>query len=71
MNPQAHRELDPSLLCQTGIELPQGFDHPQPAPTARGNHFRAPGGTKVDQQPIAEILGDVPVERAITLAQVS
>ena len=29
---QAHGQLHPALLCETGIELSHGLDHPQSGP---------------------------------------
>jgi hypothetical protein len=60
MNSQAHGELHPTLWLQAGIELAQGLDHTQPgAHGALGVVFVRLRVAKVDQQAIAEILGDM------------
>ena len=63
MNPQTHRQLQPQLLHQARIELPHGLYHPQPGP------YRPMGVisvrqrvAKVDEQAIAKILGNMPIE---------
>ena len=63
MDPQAHGQLHPLLLRQAGIELAQGLDHPQPGPhRPLGVIFVRQGIAEVDQQAIAEILGDMPLK---------
>jgi hypothetical protein len=63
MNPQAHRERHSSLLLQAGIELAHGFHHPNPGPhRPLGIVLMGLGIAKVDQQPIAEILGNIPLK---------
>ena len=53
--------MHPPLLHQTGIELAQGLDHPQPGPHGPlGVIFVRQGVAEVDQQPITEILRDMP-----------
>ena len=60
MDPQAHRQLHPPLLRETGIELPQGLDDPQPGPHGPlGVIFVRQGVAKVDEQAVAEILRDM------------
>ena len=51
------------LLRQAGIELSQGLDHPQPGPhRPLGIIFVRQGIAEVDEQAIAEILGDMPLK---------
>ena len=60
MAPQAHGQLHPPLLPQAGIELAHGLDHAQPgAHGPLGIVFVCQRIAKVDQQAIAEILGDM------------
>ena len=61
--PRRTASWTPSLLPQAGIELPQGFDHPQPGPHRPLRIiFVRQGVAEVDEQAITEILGDVPVK---------
>ena len=63
MDPQAHGQVHTPLLRQARIELPQGLDHPQPGPHGPlGVVLVRQGVAEVDQQAIAEILGDMPVK---------
>ncbi len=63
MDPQAHGQVHPPLLRQAGIELPQGLHHPQPGPhRPLGIIFVRQGVAEVDEQAIAEILGDMPLK---------
>ena len=63
MDPQAHGQVHPPLLRQAGIELPQGLHHPQPGPhRPLGVIFVRQGVAEVDEQAIAEILGDMPLK---------
>ena len=63
MDAQAHGQVHPSLLRQAGIELAHGLDDAQPGPhRPLGVVFVRLGIAKVDQQAIAEILGDVAVK---------
>ena len=63
MDPQAHGQVHPALLRQAGIELPQGLDDPQPGPHGPlGIIFVGQGVAEVDEQAIAEILGDMPLK---------
>jgi hypothetical protein len=62
MEAQAYGEGYPALPREARIELPDGFRHPEPRPhRPRGVIFVRPGIAKVDQQPIAEILRNMPV----------
>ena len=63
MDPQAHGQVHPPLLPQAGIELSHGLDHAQPGPHRPLRIvFMRQGIAKVDQQAIAEILGDMPLK---------
>ena len=60
MDPQAHRQLHPTLLRQAGIELAQGLHDPQPGPHRPLRIiFVGQGVAEVDEQAIAQILGDM------------
>jgi hypothetical protein len=62
MHSQADRQAHPLCLRQAGIELAQGLDHPQPGPhCALRVIFVCLRIAKIDQQPIAEVLCDVPL----------
>ena len=51
------------LRPQGGMELSHGLDDPQPGPhRPLGVIFVRQGGAEVDQEPIAEVLGDMPLE---------
>jgi hypothetical protein len=57
---QAHGQAYPALLCQAGVELLQGLQHPQPGShRALGIILVRQGVAEVDEQAIAEILGDM------------
>ena len=63
MDPQAHGQVHPALLPQAGIELAHGLDHAQPGPHGPlGVIFVRLGVPEVDQEAIAEILGDMPLK---------
>ena len=60
MDAQAHRQLHPLLLRQAGIEFPHGLHNAQAgAHGPLGVIFVRLGIAKVDQQAVAEILGDI------------
>jgi hypothetical protein len=62
MHPLADRQAHPLFLRQAGIELAHGLDHPQPGPYgALRVIFVRLRIAKIDQQPIAEVLRNVPV----------
>jgi hypothetical protein len=63
MDPQAHGQMHLSLRPQGGMELSHGLHDPQPGPhRPLGVIFVRQGVAEVDQEPIAEVLGDMPVE---------
>jgi hypothetical protein len=63
VDPQAHGQLHPPLLHQASMELAHGFHHPQPGPhRALGVIFVREGVAEVDEQPIAEILRNMPLK---------
>jgi hypothetical protein len=63
MDAQAHGQAHPALLRQAGIELAEALYHAQPGPyRALRVIFVRPGIAEVDQQAIAEILGDMSVK---------
>ena len=63
MDAQAHGQVHPPLLRQAGIELAQGLHDPQPGPhRPLGVIFVGQGVAKVDEQAIAEVLGDMPLK---------
>jgi hypothetical protein len=65
MDPQAHGQVHPPLLLQAGIELPHGLHDPQAgAHRPLGVIFVRQGVAEVDEQAIAEILGDMPLKAA-------
>jgi hypothetical protein len=60
MDPQADGQLHASFLGQTGIQLPHGLQHPQPGSHgALGIVLVRLGVAEVDQQAVAQILGDM------------
>ena len=62
---QRHPETatDLPLRPQGGMELSHGLDDPQPGPhRPLGVIFVRQGVAEVDQEPIAEVLGDMPLE---------
>jgi hypothetical protein len=63
MAPQAYGEVHPVLLPQARVELSDGLDHPEAGPhSPLGIVFVCQGVPEVDQQAIAEILGDMPLK---------
>ena len=63
MDPQAHGEGYPPLLCQAGIELCHRLQDAQPRPhRPLGVILVRQGIAKVAQQPITKILRDMPLE---------
>ena len=74
MDAQAHGQVHPPLarLCrrraqpflpQAGRKLPHGFDHPQPGPHGPLRIiFVRQGVAEIDEQAVAEILGDMPLK---------
>jgi hypothetical protein len=65
MDPQAHRQVHTPLLRQANIELAQGLDDPQSSPhRPLGVILMREGIAEVDEQAIAEILGDTPLKAA-------
>ncbi len=63
MNPQAHLQLQTPLLHQVRIELPHGLYHSQPGPhRPLGVIFMRQRVPELDEQAIAKILGDMPLE---------
>jgi hypothetical protein len=61
MNPDADSQSN--ALLQTGSECPYGLDHCQPSPHgALCVVFVRQWITKVDQQAIPQVLGNVPIE---------
>ena len=72
MNPDAHGQGHPVLRSQAGSSVPMASTMPKPGPHGPlGIIFMSQGIAKVDEQTVAEILGDMPSKRAITAAQVS
>jgi hypothetical protein len=62
MDAQAYSQLDPSLLSQVRIALPQGFYYSEPGPhRPLGLVFVRQGVAEVDQQAVAEVLRDMPL----------
>jgi hypothetical protein len=62
MNPQTHSELHATLPGETGIELSHGLNHPQASRHGPlGVIFMGAGVAEIDQQTIAEVLGDMPL----------
>ena len=60
--PQAHVQMHPALLLQAHVQLCHGLHHPQSsAHRPLGIIFMGQGVAEVDQQPIAQILGDIPL----------
>src|SRR2546421_3145249 len=63
MDAQTHCQGHPTLPRQARIELLQGFHDPQPGTYGALRIVLVRQGiTKVDQQPIAEVLGDMPLK---------
>jgi hypothetical protein len=63
MNPYTHGYADPLLLLQAPLQWPECFDDAQTyAHSALRIVFVRPRIPKIDQQPIAQILGDVPIK---------
>jgi hypothetical protein len=63
MDAQPHRQLDALLARQPGIEHGDRLHHPEPALDGPlGIIFMGVGIAEVDQQAIAQILGDVAVK---------
>src|SRR5215475_14386546 len=63
MDTETHGQSDTMLLLQTTIEVPHALDHPQSGPHgALGIVFMGLRIAKVDEEPIAEVLGDMSVK---------
>ena len=63
MDPQAHGQFHTPILLQMRIELPHGLHDAQPGPHGPLRViFVGQGIAKVDQQAIAEVLGDMPLK---------
>jgi hypothetical protein len=63
MDPQAYGQADTLMLGQSAIQGGHDLDNPQPGPDRTlGIVFMRLRIAEVDQQPIAQILGDVAVE---------
>jgi hypothetical protein len=63
MDPQAYGQVHAPLLRQARIELAQGLHDPQPGPPGPlGVILMRQGVAEVDEQAIAEILGDMPLK---------
>jgi hypothetical protein len=60
MDPQTDGELHAAFLGQAGIEWPHGLHHPQAGPhRPLGVIFMRQGVAEVDEQAVAQILGDM------------
>jgi hypothetical protein len=69
MDAQAHRQLHPAFRLQASVELPHGFHHSQSSSYCPLRIiFVRLGIAKVDQQPIAQILRDMPLKAGDHLA---
>src|SRR5262245_33845886 len=63
MDTETHGQTDPGVSRQTGVQYPNGLDHPEPGPHRPLRIiFMRQGVPEVDEEAIAQILRDMPLK---------